>query len=94
MKNPDTDHLITDAAWEMEQVLGEWRLALELDITTLLALANGLQIALRSHSFRRRPSAKLVRRFVDQLIAGIPETAPATKRVAELGDKPEYDWLR
>lgn len=91
MTEIETSRLLADAAWEMEQVLGEWKCPLELDITTLLAVAGGLQLALRHPGAKRRPSGKVLRQLVDELIAAIPESAPATKRVAYMGDEPEYD---
>ena len=95
MTQTETSRLLADAAWEMEQVLGEWKLPLELDITTLLAVANTLQVALRQQpGLKRRPSGKVLRQLVDELIAAIPQTAPATKRVAEMGGQPEYDSFR
>lgn len=88
----ETARLIADAAWEMESVLSEWGLTLNLDVTTVMALTTALQIALRDPKFKRRPSAKLVAQLVEHLIGQIPPSAPATKRIAELAAKPEFDY--
>jgi hypothetical protein len=82
-QSEERSHLLADAAWEMEQVLGQWRLPLEVDAATLLQMIAAMELALRNPQFRARPAGKDVRRFVDRLVASIPESAPATRRVAQ-----------
>lgn len=83
--------LIDTSTKELRNLPPDWEVPIHLDITSLFVVIGTLQLAMRHPQFRRTPSARSVRQIIDQLISGIPENCPASRELARLGDKPEYD---
>ena len=85
------EQLLAAASAEAEDLPKDWELPVHWDLTCLMSVIGTLQLAMRHPQFKKRPTAKLTRQIIDQLISGIPENMPATRELARLGDNPKYD---
>jgi hypothetical protein len=91
MNPSDEERLL--AGMEGEAALaGDWKIQLELDLTSALALCANLQLALR-HPLNAGPSSKIARQIIDDFYLGLKERGfTAHAEALQAGDDPSYDY--
>ena len=84
------ERLIREGAEEVV-TFREFVLPIYLELQPLLCMVGNLQLALR-HPANTGPSARIVRKIVDQIIERVPEEGLiATAELLRLGDNLKYD---